>query len=166
VNRLLRQTAWSTAIATAGLLVAVPAAGASGASGSSPPDHPRPAVVSPLISSFSFGAYVGGVLVCGVMGGSISSVASIVPNGARQFGPVATQLSAGCVDVSQRGSAGLDQLNASAAPLAVMNPYANQSIDAFADAMARAGKDFGPSIAPFGPTVVQMADAVRFFKGS
>lgn len=129
-------------------------------------DRPRAAVISPTLSIFSFGAYVGGLTLCGFAAGSITSVANAFPGGAQQAGPFTSQFSQGCIKYSQEGSAGFDRLNAFTAPLAVINPYANAFIEAFAGGLETMGAKFGPALAPFGPTVIQLGATVRFFKGS
>jgi hypothetical protein len=68
--------------------------------------------------------------------------------------------------MATQGTNYLGQLSNAVAPLAVINPYANPMIEAFAQSLESMGGSLAPAISPLGPTVVQFGADARFFEGS
>lgn len=144
----------------AGALMATPAQAAETA------DEDRTAVVGPLLDFFGFGATVGAPVFCGVLSASIGS-------GFQEFGAseqgntLVDGINSGCDVFAQQGNDFVEQGKVAQAPFAEsFNSFANPAIGGIADAVSAFGTDFGPALAPFGPTVAGSGKTINFFQGS
>ena len=127
-------------------------------------DDQSVALITPTLKMMRFGSTLGLPDGCNIVAGSMGAGATQLGAG-EQAGPVLAQ---GVEQCTMFGLAGGDQLTAgmaAVAPLAVINPAVDPGIDAFADALESLGRDRAESVAPFGPTIVGMAQSARFFKG-
>jgi hypothetical protein len=127
-------------------------------------DDQSVALITPTLKMMRFGSTLGLPDGCNIVAGSMGAGATELGAGT-QAGPPLAQ---GVEQCTALGLAGGDQLTAgmaAVAPLAVINPVVDPGIDAFADALESFGNDRAQSVAPFGPTIVGMAQSARFFKG-
>lgn len=127
-------------------------------------DDQSVALITPTLKMMRFGSTLGLPDGCNIVAGSMGAGATELGAG-DQAGPVLAQ---GVEQCTAFGLAGGEQLTAgmaAVAPLAVINPAFDPGIDAFADALETVGRDHSEAVAPFGPTIVGMAQSARFFKG-
>lgn len=128
------------------------------------PDDQSVAIVTPTLKMMRFGSVLGLPDGCNIVAGSMGAGATELGVG-DQAGPVLAQGVEQCTTFGLAGGEHLTAGMAAVAPLAVINPAFDPGIDAFADALETVGRDHSESVAPFGPTIVGMAQSARFFKG-
>jgi hypothetical protein len=123
------------------------------------------AVISPLLELFDFGATVGLPEGC-------NTAASVINTGAAAFNATAdvaallNQMTAACNHMSQIGDQQLQQAIARSQSLTFINPLLNPPIAGLATALQTLGGQYGPAVAPFGPTIAGLGQTVTFFEGS
>ena len=161
MSRLSTGLAAATALAGLTVVTATPAL----AAGDQPPPK-KAAVVSPTISTLSFIDTVLLPLGCSTGVGAISSGAASVPGASDAVGSTFAQVTDACAQGSVQVGMVLDQAAGSVGPLAAINSVVNPGIDATATGLTMISTNYGPALAPFGPTVAATAADVLFFKGS
>jgi hypothetical protein len=120
------------------------------------------AVVTPLLKVLTAGTSVGLPEACNVALGVLAS-------GSAQFGvsapaaPVIGQISTMCAKAASQGAAALPGLNDQLAALAIINPAADQFIDAFVNVLGAVAA-MGPAFGPFAADLATLPAAVQFFK--
>ena len=126
----------------------------------------RAAVVGPTLNMFAWGSGVGGPIMCSLMANSIAGTAAGVKELSAAVSPAVSQFTAQCAANAAEGGKFFGGLNDAVTPAAAINPHLNPLLEAFAQIVEGLGKQFGPSLAPFGPAVVSLGADIRFFKGS
>lgn len=166
-NRHRRQSPTARRLGAAGavgVLCAVPLVAS--ASPAQAADGDRTAVVGPLLDFFNFGAAVGTPLACGAASAGLGS-------GFQEFGAadqgntVVDGILQGCALVAEQGTLFIDQGKVMQAPYAeAFNPVANPVLEHLATATTDFGTQFGPALAPFGPTIAGSGNTIRFLIGT
>jgi hypothetical protein len=124
----------------------------------SPPATPaKVAVVSAVLSTFSFGSKIGLPLLCGV---AIGAVGQFLTNPA--LSSVATTISSSCAMFGNQGSAALTQLNQQLAALAAVDPAVDPVLQQLAGVFNGAAAN---SSIPFAAEVGEVAGLLNFFSG-
>jgi hypothetical protein len=124
----------------------------------------KPAVVGPTLDFFGFGAGIGLPLVCQAGTSAIGSGAGAA-GVAGQAGPVIGKVNNGCDLASTQGVRFVAKGQQAAKPLNVINPYANNALEAAAGAVEQYGAQYNDTLAPFGPTVRGSGATLRWFEG-
>ncbi len=122
------------------------------------------ALITPTLRTLRFGSTLGLPDGCNIFFGALGAGAGELGGGS----DAGTALSSGVDGCTTLGNSGGEQLTGALTqvePLVVINPLINPGIDAFADALESLGRDQEQAVAPFGPTLVGMANSARFFKG-
>ena len=122
------------------------------------------AIITPTLRIMHFGATTGTPDTCNIFFGALgtgATQAGIAADGAPALSSAVDQ----CLTMSNAGGDQIAAVSPQFESLAPINPVVNPGIDAFADALERTGRDQAQAMAPFGPTVVGLADSARFFKG-
>ena len=132
--------------------------------GSQASSEEKPAVVGPMLGLFGFGAGIGLPLVCQAGTSAIGSGAGEFGL-AGQAGPVIGKLNDGCDTASTSGTTYVAKGQQLATPLNVINPYANQGLEAGAGAAEQYGEEYDETLSPFGPTVQGSGATLRWFEG-
>jgi hypothetical protein len=149
-------------------LVAVPAGasssaaptGTTGNTGSS-----SAAVVTPLLRFFVFGNTVGLPLLCSDAG-SVVSIIGASSNSAKETSKLVTELDDLCAKMASAGTQYLNEGIAKSEALTFINPVVDPLIADLDNGLQTVGTQYGPSLAPFGPTVAGLGGTVSFFEGS
>ena len=135
----------------------------SSSSGSSGSDE-KPAFVGPMLDFFGFGAGIGLPLVCQAGTSAIGSGAGEVGL-AGQAGAVIGRANDGCDTASSQGTTYVAKGQQLAKPLNVINPYANNALEAAAGAVEQYGTEYNDTLSPFGPTIQGSGATLRWFEG-
>jgi hypothetical protein len=77
--------------------------------------------------------------------------------------PVISKMSSMCATAASEGAAGFRSLNDQLAELAIINPAADQFIDAFVNVL-NVVATMGPAFGPFGADLAVLPATVEFFK--
>ncbi len=160
VGRALIATAASVV-----LLGAVAPGSASAAAAGPAEDGGGASVVTPTLRLFDFGATVGFPLLCQLGGAGVLAFTGQA-GAAESFTPFVTETNTQCQTFSNQGHDYLVQGIQSSQQLSPINPVVDPGIDALATGAQTLGEDYGPAIAPLGPTVAGFARTLAFFKGS
>ncbi len=125
---------------------------AAGTANSSSGSGSSAAVITPLLEFFEFGNSIGTPLLCSDAGSVISIVG--VQGGAGALStPLVNELSTLCSGIASQGGSYLQQAIDESQSLSLINPIVNPLIAGLANGFSTVGTDYGPSLAPFGPTV-------------
>jgi hypothetical protein len=124
----------------------------------------KPAFVGPMLDFFGFGAGIGLPLVCQAGTSAIGSGAGAAGL-AGQAGPVIGKLNDGCDTASTQGTTYVAKGQQLAKPLNVINPYANNALEAGAGAVEQYGAEYNDTLSPFGPTIQGSGATLRWFEG-
>jgi hypothetical protein len=123
------------------------------------------AIISPTLKFLRFGSVVGLPFGCNTFAGALGAGATQVGGGGGDTGSALSNGTETCSVVGNSGGEHLTSAMAQTQPLAVLNPAIDPGIDAFATALETIGRDHADVVAPFGPTIADMAADARFFKG-
>jgi hypothetical protein len=127
-------------------------------------DGSSAAIITPTLKILRFGANTGTPDTCNIIFGVLgtgATQAGVGAGSAPAFAQAVDQCTAQSTSWGDQISGAMPQV----APLAAINPVVDPGIDAFADGLQGIGRDHAHEVAPFGPTLVGMADSARFFKG-
>jgi hypothetical protein len=127
-------------------------------------DGSSAAIITPTLKILRFGANTGTPDTCNIIFGILGTGATQAGAGAGSapaFAQAVNQCTAQSTSWGDQITGAMPQV----APLAAINPVVDPGIDAFADGLQGIGRDHAQAVAPFGPTLVGMADSARFFKG-
>jgi hypothetical protein len=124
----------------------------------------QPAIVGPLLQIFTFGADVGVPTGCQAASAGIGTGAAYF-GVAQQAVPVIAGINSGCTMAQAQADTYIAMGNAQDGPLAAWNPMVNPVIQMTADSVTQAGTDYGPAVAPFGPTIAGLGATLNFFQG-
>jgi hypothetical protein len=127
-------------------------------------DGSSAAIITPTLKILRFGATTGTPDTCNIFFGILGTGATQAGIGAGSA-PAFAQAVDQCTTQSSSWGEQISGAMPQVAPLAAINPVVDPGIDAFADGLQGIGRDHAESVAPFGPTLVGMADSARFFKG-
>jgi len=126
-------------------------------------DGSSAAIITPTLKILRFGATTGTPDTCNIFFGILGTVPR-KRESARQRSCIRPGGRSMHHAVNLLGSADLWR-NAAGRAARGDQPGRRSGIDAFADGLQGIGRDHAESVAPFGPTLVGMADSARFFKG-
>lgn len=122
------------------------------------------AIITPMLKILRFGANTGTPDTCNIIFGILGTGATQAGVGAGS-GPAFAQAVNQCTTQSTSWGDDITKAMPQVAPLAVINPAVDPGIEAFANGLESIGQGQAQTVAPFGPTLVGMADSARFFKG-
>jgi hypothetical protein len=122
------------------------------------------AIITPTLKILRFGATTGTPDTCNIIFGIMGTGATQAGVGAGSA-PAFAQAVDQCTAQSTSWGDDISGAMPKVAPLAVINPAVDPGIEAFAKGLESIGQGQAQTVAPFGPTLVGMADSARFFKG-
>jgi hypothetical protein len=127
-------------------------------------DDQSVAIITPTLKILRFGATTGTPDTCNIIFGIMGTGATQAGIGAGSA-PAFAQAVDQCTAQSTSWGDDISGAMPKVAPLAVINPAVDPGIEAFAKGLESIGQGQAQTVAPFGPTLVGMADSARFFKG-
>ena len=144
---------------------AVIAAPATAALASPAPAAAKPVVVGGLLEVFGFGTGIGLPLGCQLGTAALGSGAAYL-NKAQQVSPAINEANTACSLAAAEGTILVNKAQANDTKLNALNPFVNPMIGEVANSVTQVGTNYGPALAPFGPTIAGLGGTLNFFQGS
>jgi hypothetical protein len=158
VTAMMSIAGFGIASATAASAAPVSTDGSGGSGGSA-------AIITPLLKILDFGDTFAVPEGCNTTASAVSAGAAEY-NASAAVTPIVSATTSGCNQIVQAGHGSIQQGIAASQNLTFINPYVNPPLTALASGLQTVGNDYGPSLAPLGPTIVSLAPDVLFFEGS
>jgi hypothetical protein len=153
------------AVGATGILLTVGAmAGFAAPAGAQTPGSP--AIVGPLLTTFTFGDEIALPTGCGLAGGAIEAGAAYVPGSSSALSPFFTELNTECSTIAATGYQYLLQFAPAVAPLSAWNPILDPIIAQIGSAVQAFGNNYMAELGPLGPTVAGFGNTINYFEGS